>query len=443
MSFSSRSMRAAVRNDFVMHLERIEEDTPIHSPAAHQKILLPETPQPLMEFLSRKWNGSAFDVTAALASSQAKEARKPFRHTPDTEGLTLEKTHFEFASASISKVVMDHILTPRTAILTNSKRKSHRNSSLMCHFSGPLTSSPPPSPRLQEDELQYCRAVPSTKEPFMQGKWRTWIKNMKDRCTVITSSQSAQVHSAVSVAGVAAGIAGIAIKTSTLSTNDGDNEINVALASAASLVATHFMDVAENIGANHEQVQSAVHSATNVKTTAEMMNLIASAATATSRVRTMKGSQRSAVVAPSQRERSHPNSFSSNMVCEDSEAEDYYTRELLAKGHEFLKRTKTGKPQWRLVIIFLDKRGQVVLKLQSNNMGGPLIMKKTKKSIIIDMNPHIPSWPERRTIDNRAAQRRYFGLKTTRGFVEFECESVYLHNLWTQGISNLLSKTCH
>ncbi|KAJ7562384.1 hypothetical protein O6H91_03G067500 [Diphasiastrum complanatum] len=438
MSFP-RSMSAAVRNNFVMHLENIEEDTPTLPPPSHQYVL-PETPQPLMEFLSRKWNGSAFDVTPALACSQATEAQRLFRRTPDTEGLKLERTHFKFASATTSKVVMDHILAPKTSVLTNSKRKSYINSSLLCHLSGPLTSSPPPSPRLQEDQLQYCRAVPSTKEP-LQGKWRTWIKNMKDRSTEITSSQSTQVHSAVSVAGVAAGIAGIAIKTSSSSTNDGENELNMALASAASLVATHFMDVAENIGANHEQVSSLVRSATNVKTTGEMITLVASAATATSRTRTMKGTQRSAICAPNQRERTHPNSFISNMVCEDREAEDYYTRELLAKGYEFLKRTKTGKLQWTLVTIFLDKRSQVVLKLQSKHMGGPL--KKTKKSLIIYMNPHIPSWPERRTIDNRSAQRRYFGLKTTRGFEEFECESVCLYNLWTQGISNLLSKTSH
>ncbi|KAJ7561974.1 hypothetical protein O6H91_03G050600 [Diphasiastrum complanatum] len=263
---------------------------------------------------------------------------------------------------------------------------------------------------------------------------------MKDRCTEISFSQSAQVHAAVSVAGVAAGIAGIAIESPTSPTNDGGTEINMALASAASLVATHFMDVAENMGAKPEQVSSVIRSATNVKTTRDMMILTASAATATSRARSMKGTRFSAAVAPNQREQRHLNSFSSNMVCENVEAEDYYTRELLAKGYEFLNRTKTGKLQWRLVIIFLDKRGQVVLKLQRKHMGGSL--KKTKKSIIVGMNPHIPSWPERWSIGNRE-QRRYFSLKTTRGFEEFECESVYLHSLWTQGISNLLSKTTH
>ena len=51
----------------------------------------------------------------------------------------------------------------------------------------------------------------------------------------------------------------------------------------------------------------------------------------------------------------------------------------------------------------------------------------------------MPAWPERHLYDS-GEQRRYFGLKTeTRGIVEFECRSPKEHDMWTQGVSRLLS----
>ncbi|KAJ7526394.1 hypothetical protein O6H91_16G005200 [Diphasiastrum complanatum] len=263
---------------------------------------------------------------------------------------------------------------------------------------------------------------------------------MKEKKKETTRAQNAQVHAAVCVAGAAAAIAAVAAATAASSVDEGGSKTSMAVASAASLVAAQCVEVAENMGANHEQVSSVVSSALSVKTAGDMMTLTAAAATAlrgaaTLKTRIVKETQNYATVAPCERGGSHSNSFSSDMVSEDGEAE-YYTQELLAKGYEFLKRSKSGELHWRLVIIFLDKHGQVVLKLQSKHVGGSL--KKTKKSMILDVYPDIPSWPGRSLLDN-GEQRRYFGLKTTRGIAEFECKSVYIHNLWIQGISHLLS----
>ncbi|KAJ7526399.1 hypothetical protein O6H91_16G005200 [Diphasiastrum complanatum] len=428
------------KNAFLQQLEDIEEDNPMDLPSP-PSYPPPDTPQEPMDFLSRTWSVSAIDVARALAPYHETNTQKILKSTVvSNEGFKLETTPFTFPSAMTSKMVMDRIFSPREVCQANPRRNCHSHGPLLCHYSGPLTSSPPPSPR-RDDEPQYCTAVPSIKLPLQGKSVRRWLKEMKEKKKETTRAQNAQVHAAVCVAGAAAAIAAVAAATAASSVDEGGSKTSMAVASAASLVAAQCVEVAENMGANHEQVSSVVSSALSVKTAGDMMTLTAAAATAlrgaaTLKTRIVKETQNYATVAPCERGGSHSNSFSSDMVSEDGEAE-YYTQELLAKGYEFLKRSKSGELHWRLVIIFLDKHGQVVLKLQSKHVGGSL--KKTKKTgMILDVYPDIPSWPGRSLLDN-GEQRRYFGLKTTRGIAEFECKSVYIHNLWIQGISHLLS----
>lgn len=59
--------------------------------------------------------------------------------------------------------------------------------------------------------------------------------------------------------------------------------------------------------------------------------------------------------------------------------------------------------------------------------------------MVIEVLKDMPSWPGRHLLDG-GDQRRYFGLKTeTRGIVEFECKNQREHDMWTQGVSRLLS----
>lgn len=51
----------------------------------------------------------------------------------------------------------------------------------------------------------------------------------------------------------------------------------------------------------------------------------------------------------------------------------------------------------------------------------------------------MPAWPGRHLFEG-GEQRRYFGLRTTiRGVVEFECRNQREYDMWTQGVSRLLS----
>ncbi|KAJ7520774.1 hypothetical protein O6H91_19G022400 [Diphasiastrum complanatum] len=429
------------KNVFLQPLADIEEDDPMYlpSPTSYPP---PETPQEPMEFLSRTWSVSAVDVARALAPGQPNDTRKFARGTGQSnEAAGLETAQFTFASTLTSKMVMDRILAAPTELpLVAPRRNSHSNGPLICHYSGPLTTSPPPSPRLADD-LQNCRIVPSLRLPFHGRSVRKWLKDLRERRKETTRVQNAQVHAAVCVSAVAAAIAAVAAATASSAIDDGGTKTSTAVASAASLVAAHCVELAESMGADRQQVAAVVSSAVNVKTAGDVMTLTAAAATAlrgaaTLKARNSKETRRYASVAPYERGGNYSNSLGSDVVSEDSEAE-YYTQELLAKGCEFLKRSKSGELNWRFVYIFLDKHGQVVVKLQSKHVGGAL--KKTKKSIVIDLYPDIPAWPGRNLLEN-GEQLRYFGLKTNDGVTEFECRSVYLHKLWTQGISHLLAQ---
>lgn len=60
--------------------------------------------------------------------------------------------------------------------------------------------------------------------------------------------------------------------------------------------------------------------------------------------------------------------------------------------------------------------------------------------VLIDVCRDTPVWPERRCIDIGGEKRRYFGLRTASGrVIEFECKNQLEHDVWTQGVSKLLS----
>jgi hypothetical protein len=59
--------------------------------------------------------------------------------------------------------------------------------------------------------------------------------------------------------------------------------------------------------------------------------------------------------------------------------------------------------------------------------------------VVLDVCTDLPAWPGRDLLDD-GEKRRYFGLKTdSRGIVEFECRNQREYDIWTQGVSKLLS----
>ncbi|EAY79576.1 hypothetical protein OsI_34711 [Oryza sativa Indica Group] len=97
---------------------------------------------------------------------------------------------------------------------------------------------------------------------------------------------TAQAHAAVSVAQLAAAIAGVVSACELRSSSGGagaDRKLSTVLASAAALVATVCAESAESAGANRSRVTSAVKAGLASRSPAELLTLTATAATCLTR----------------------------------------------------------------------------------------------------------------------------------------------------------------
>ncbi|KHN15732.1 hypothetical protein glysoja_012524 [Glycine soja] len=129
-------------------------------------------------------------------------------------------------------------------------------------------------------------------------------------------------------------------------------------------------------------------------------------------------------------------SFSGELVPEENFL-GICSRELLARGCELLKRTRKGDLHWKVVSVYINRMNQVVLKMKSRHVAGTIT--KKKKNVVLEVIKDVPAWPGRHLLEG-GEDRRYFGLKTVmRGVVEFECRNQREYNVWTQGVSRLLS----
>lgn len=111
--------------------------------------------------------------------------------------------------------------------------------------------------------------------PFKGISIKKWLKEMKAKRKEEERLQRAEVHAAISVAGLAAALAAIA------SDNSKRNHCNptkeAAIASAAALVATQCAKVAEAMGAKKEQLGSVIGSAMSGTSATDILTLTASA----------------------------------------------------------------------------------------------------------------------------------------------------------------------
>ncbi|KAJ8428502.1 hypothetical protein Cgig2_029955 [Carnegiea gigantea] len=89
-------------------------------------------------------------------------------------------------------------------------------------------------------------------------------------------AEQAHIHAALSIAGLATALAAVAAADNSSSSS----KMSRAVASAGELLASHCIELAEQAGAEHDRVASAVRSAVDVRSPGDVMTLTAAAATA-------------------------------------------------------------------------------------------------------------------------------------------------------------------
>ncbi|KAK8963915.1 hypothetical protein KSP40_PGU018123 [Platanthera guangdongensis] len=443
--------------------------------------LQPELPLDPMEFLSRSWSTvSAVDVPRPLTTSiptllaastgiiieenSGEHEERAAAPTP----TTVAGNPFSFASAATSQLVLERIMS-------QSQEVSPLTSGRLSHSSGPLnagslTDSPPVSPSDHED-VKYRRPINAAKPPQLRpasSGARTvgrWLKDRREKKKEESRAHNAQLHAAVSVAGVAAAVAAMATEAASLSSGRDEYtaRTDMAVASAATLVAAQCVDAAEAIGAERDHLAAVISSAVNVRTSGDIVTLTAAAATAlraaaTLRARALREAWNISAVIPvekvglcsqfdhhcrRQRQQKSP-ATAIDMKDETHPEEDFLGicgQDLLARGTELLKRTRKGSLHWKFVSIYINKMGQVMLKMKSKHIAGAIT--KKKKSVIVDVYEEVAAWPGRHLLEG-GEWRRYFGLKLAEGrIIEFECRTQREREIWTRGAARLLDISSH
>ncbi|XVE98674.1 hypothetical protein REPUB_Repub03eG0127800 [Reevesia pubescens] len=260
--------------------------------------------------------------------------------------------------------------------------------------------------------------------PFKGISIKKWLKEMKAKRKEEGRLQRAEVHAAMSVAGLAAALVAIAAENS--KREDFNPTKEAAVASAAALVAAQCAKVAEAMGAKKEQLGSVIGSAMSGTTASDILTLTAAANTSLRGAATLKARtgcknkfNGSAPVLPIEDSNDFPFEFEK-------------CRSMLAKGAELGVETPDGKYRVRLVSIVLDGESKVILKLRKLSL-----LKSKKQCNILDLHAELYRDPE--AADETTDTCYLIVLRTNLGTIKLDMVDDYqLYKTWTTTINHML-----
>ncbi|KAG2539253.1 VAN3-binding protein-like [Panicum virgatum] len=223
---------------------------------------MPVIPEQAMEYLSRTWSPSSSDLFQILS--------------PSSLGSSPEDSERDEAGGDRGEDEEKHLDTVH----------SNGGTSQLFNQTWRVVTSGKPSSRQRRQKLVQPAWL-------NVGNMKAMLRGFLLDSVPVTGSRrrrrrdelrlhSAQAHAAVSVAQLAAAVAGI-VSVSDLrpaaTASAGDRRLGTVLASAAALVATVCAEAAETAGANRGRVTSAVRNGLESRSSAELLTLTATAAT--------------------------------------------------------------------------------------------------------------------------------------------------------------------
>ncbi|OVA15733.1 protein of unknown function DUF828 [Macleaya cordata] len=265
--------------------------------------------------------------------------------------------------------------------------------------------------------------------PFKNLSIKKWVKEIKQKRKEDDRLQRAEVHAAISVAGVAAALAAIAAEN-TKQNHQVNTGKEAAVASAAALVAAQCAQMAEAMGAKRDQLSSVMGSAMTTANATDILTLTAAAATSLRGAATLRAR-------PGRTERLTrskpilPIDDNKDLDC-DFDFEKF--RSVLAKGADLSIESSDGKCKYRSVSIILNRESKVILKTRKVNVLTSAFA-TTKESVVLDL--HAELYQESLTEDCETCY--YIVLTTSKGMVKLDMEDDDdRYRMWATTINHML-----